>query len=75
MNRAFSAGNHVRAMNPGRMPWAGMNDAFSVSKAYPGLHRACLEEIGPAPRSAPHLISRSPFEAGLATLPTVVRPG
>ena len=37
------------AMNPGRMPWPGMNDTFGVSEASPELHRACLEEIRPAP--------------------------
>ena len=36
-------------MNPGRMPWAGMNDAFGVREASPELHRACLEEIRRVP--------------------------
>jgi hypothetical protein len=63
------------AMDPGRMPWAGMNDAFGVSEAYPERQRAFLEEIGPSPlcvggvrtKSGRHSGERrrpSPFKAG-----------
>jgi hypothetical protein len=45
------------AMNPGRMPWAGMNDAFGVSEGSPELHRACLEEIRPAPAASVHPVN------------------
>ena len=41
------------AMNPGRMPWAGLSDAFGVSETCPGLHRAGSKEIRPAPNLGP----------------------
>ena len=60
------------AMNPGRLPWAGMNDAFGVSEASPELDRACLEEIPSVAiarlRKLPHLNppeGQSTFEARL----------
>jgi hypothetical protein len=36
-------------MNPGRLPWAGMNDAFGVSTASAERSRVCMEEFCPAP--------------------------
>ena len=41
MNRAFSATDGFWAMNPGRLPWAGMNDAFSVSNVPTKVLHSC----------------------------------
>jgi hypothetical protein len=36
-------------MNPGRLPWAGMNDAFGVSTVSAERPQICIEEFCPAP--------------------------
>jgi len=36
-------------MNPGRLPWAGMNDAFGVLTASAERPRVGMEEFCPAP--------------------------
>src|SRR5665811_1665425 len=40
-------------MNPGRLPWAGMNDAFDVSTASAERPRVYMEEFCPAPPARP----------------------
>ena len=36
-------------MNPGRLPWAGMNDAFGVSEATAELHRVTRRNLSRTP--------------------------
>ena len=43
--------NPLRAMNPGRLPWAGMNDAFGVATV---AHSEHVQSPGPGPPDPAH---------------------
>jgi hypothetical protein len=59
-------------MNPGRLPWAGMNDAFGVSTASAERSRVCMEEFCPAPNPArQHIRGLLPAILTMAILPGI----